>query len=84
MKQGNSHRFVTEQLPATGGKVTRIVLCDICGGMPGMKFSDGTLLHRSLTSDCSGSKHTADQVCAIADGTLDYRNGKWIDLKVKT
>jgi hypothetical protein len=79
MKQGNSHRFVTQELPpGTGGKPVKLVFCDICDGTPGKKLKNGIEISRSLTSECSGSKHTSEQISAIADGKLDFRGGKWI------
>jgi hypothetical protein len=79
MAQGNSHRFVTQDLPPSNGKIVKLVFCDICGGTPGKKLENGMEIGRSLTSECSGAKNTSEQISAICDGKLDFRGGKWVE-----
>lgn len=49
-------------------------LCTVCHGFEG-----------TLTTDCCGRKLTKDEEHRIYDlGTLDFREGVWVELKPKT
>lgn len=47
-----------------------IFQCSVCGGAEG-----------SLPSECPGYLIPMDMQDAIYNGALDYKDGKWIDLK---
>lgn len=45
-----------------------LFLCSVCGSAEG-----------ATTSSCPGQQMTADQIDAVYAGTLDYRNGQWVE-----
>jgi len=47
-----------------------LAVCVVCGGTEG-----------SLTTDCPGEKLTSEMLDRIYRGEIDFRFGKWIDLR---
>jgi hypothetical protein len=47
-----------------------VYACNICGGIEG-----------GMPASCPGRMMTADEICGVRDGKLDFVNGKWMDLK---
>ena len=45
-----------------------LALCTVCGGLEG-----------ALTSECSGQRLTGEEGEAVYAGTLDYRQGVWMN-----